>query len=251
MCPAPISRPNCPCAGTPTVPSRSPPPRRSCRRPPTSSSTSTSSTSARSTRISNPNSICSSSAASSACTDRCICARRKVSCREVTFHGDASLDDFHTVDGVMGEDLLKWDSVRFNGIDANLNPQTVGIQEIAVDNAYARLVIETNKTINLLNALRLTNTNAPATNEANVAVAQTAVARNRPPPPRRMRMSRHPAPSEWRECAAANFHRHDCHYQYRRQFHRPFAQAEREPGHSAGERHAFPGFPPNNSSTRM
>ena len=112
---------------------------------------------------------------------------------EVTFHGDASLDDFHTVDGVMGEDLLKWDSVRINGIDANLNPQTVSIKEIAVDNAYARLVIETNKTINLLNALRLTNTNAPATNEANVALAQkTAVAQKSAcaaSPPQRMRMS--------------------------------------------------------------
>ena len=94
---------------------------------------------------------------------------------EVTFHGDASLDGFQTVDGVMGEDLLKWDSVRINGIDANLNPQTVAIREIAVDNAYARLVIETNHTINLLNALRLTNTNAPATNEANVALAQKTV----------------------------------------------------------------------------
>ncbi len=90
---------------------------------------------------------------------------------EVTFHGDASLDGFHTVDGVMGEDLLKWDSVGINGIDANLNPQTVVIREIVVDNAYARLVIETNHTINLLNALRLTNTNAPATNETKIALA--------------------------------------------------------------------------------
>ena len=71
----------------------------------------------------------------------------------------------------MGEDLLKWDSVGINGIDANLNPQTVVIREIVVDNAYARLVIETNHTINLLNALRLTNTNAPATNETKIALA--------------------------------------------------------------------------------
>ena len=82
---------------------------------------------------------------------------------QVAFHGDARLDNFRTVDGVMGENLLKWDSLQFNGIDANLNPQTVAIREILVDNAYARLVIETNKTINLLNALRLTNTNAPTT----------------------------------------------------------------------------------------
>jgi hypothetical protein len=98
---------------------------------------------------------------------------------QVTFRGDASLDDFHTVDGVMAEDLVKWDSIGFNGIDANLNPQTVSIREIDVDNAYARLVIETNKTINLLNALRMTNTNTPAANEAKVAVAEKSAA---PPP---------------------------------------------------------------------
>jgi hypothetical protein len=92
---------------------------------------------------------------------------------QVTFHGDESLDDFHTVDGDMAEDLLKWDSLRFNGIDANLNPQSVSVKEIIVDHAYARLVIETNHTINLLNALRMTN--APATNEVKVAGKNTAV----------------------------------------------------------------------------
>jgi len=94
---------------------------------------------------------------------------------EVTFHGDTSLDHFRTVDGVFGEDLLKWDALRFNGIDANLNPQSVAIKEIDVDNAYARLVIETNQTINLLNALRLTNTNAPVIRETKVAAAAKPV----------------------------------------------------------------------------
>jgi len=89
---------------------------------------------------------------------------------EVTFHGDDRFDDFRTVDGVMGEDLLKWDSVCMNGIDANLNPETIAVREIAVDGAYARLIIETNRTINLLNALRLTDTNAPATSQTNVAL---------------------------------------------------------------------------------
>jgi hypothetical protein len=101
---------------------------------------------------------------------------------QVTFHGDASLDDFHTVDGVAVEDLVKWDSIGFNGIDANLNPQSVSIREIDVDNAYARLVIETNKTINLFNALRMTNTNAPATNEIKVAAAPATPATNAPLP---------------------------------------------------------------------
>jgi hypothetical protein len=101
---------------------------------------------------------------------------------QVTFHGDASLDGFHTVDGVMAQDLLKWDSLRFNGIDANLNPPAVAIREIDVDNAYARLIIETNKTINLLNALRLTNTSAPAADKTKIAAAPKSAAANAPLP---------------------------------------------------------------------
>jgi hypothetical protein len=82
---------------------------------------------------------------------------------QVTFTGDARLDDFHTVDGVMAQDLLKWDSLRFNGIEANLSPQSVTIKEIVLDNAYARIAIETNRTINLLTALSPAKTNAPIT----------------------------------------------------------------------------------------
>ncbi|HEY4415224.1 MAG TPA: DUF748 domain-containing protein, partial [Verrucomicrobiae bacterium] len=96
---------------------------------------------------------------------------------EVSFHGDASLEDFRTVDGFVGEDLLKWDSVHVNGIAANLRPLTVNIKQVAVNNAYARLVIETNATINILNALRLTDKTAVATNKLkiNLALKKTAV----------------------------------------------------------------------------
>jgi len=100
---------------------------------------------------------------------------------QVTFSGDARLDDLHTVDGAMGEDLLKWDSLRFSGIDANLNPQIVSIREIALDNAYARVVIETNKAINLLTALHPANTNAApviGTNAAVVATKMSSLATN-------------------------------------------------------------------------
>ncbi len=79
---------------------------------------------------------------------------------EVTFQGDVRLDDFSSVDGVMAEDFAKWNSVRISGIDANLNPPVVSIKEMTVDDAYARLAIETNGTINLLTALHLDGTNA-------------------------------------------------------------------------------------------
>ena len=79
---------------------------------------------------------------------------------QVTFNGDAWLNNFSTVDGDFGEDLLKWSSIHVAGIEANLNPPSVAIQEITVADAYARIIIETNRTINLLAALRLVDTNA-------------------------------------------------------------------------------------------
>jgi len=93
---------------------------------------------------------------------------------QVTFHGDASLDDFRTVDGVLDEDLVKWDSLRFNGIEANLNPQSVAIREIDLDNFYARIVIETNQTINVLNALRMATPTAASTNETTMGAKPAA-----------------------------------------------------------------------------
>ena len=97
----------------------------------------------------------------------------------VTFDGDASLDDFKTVDGVAAEDLLKWNSLHFNGIEANLNPPTVVIKEIAVDGAYARVIIETNQTINLITAMHpatasdVGETNLPVVAKTSAAKATT------------------------------------------------------------------------------
>lgn len=78
---------------------------------------------------------------------------------EVTFTGDTWLNDFNTVDGVLSETLLKWDSVHISGIDTTLNPPVVAVKQVAVDGAYARLIIETNRTINLLAALHISPTN--------------------------------------------------------------------------------------------
>ncbi|MGP8055354.1 MAG: DUF748 domain-containing protein [Limisphaerales bacterium] len=97
---------------------------------------------------------------------------------EVSFRGDTWLDGLRVVDGVIGEDLLKWNSVRISGIEANVNPLGVTIREIALDNVAARLVIETNRTINLLAALKPVGaTNAPADTNAAVTAAAVKLAR--------------------------------------------------------------------------
>jgi hypothetical protein len=81
---------------------------------------------------------------------------------EVTFAGNAWLNDFSTVESVQGQDLLKWRSLRVSGIEANLNPPVVSVKEVDLDDAKVRVIIETNRTINLLTALRMTNAVAAA-----------------------------------------------------------------------------------------
>ena len=101
---------------------------------------------------------------------------------EIGFRGDTWLDGFRAVDGALGEDLLKWSSVRVSGIEANVNPLSATIREIALNNVTARLVIETNHTINLLAALSpaganvTIDTNAPAATNAIVAATAAAPA---------------------------------------------------------------------------
>jgi hypothetical protein len=94
---------------------------------------------------------------------------------KLTFRGDTWLDHFHAVDGIKGEDLLKWDSIRVSGIAANLNPPTVSIGEISVNSVATRVIIETNGIINLISAMQPPTTNS-APRAKPPAVAKTSAA---------------------------------------------------------------------------
>jgi len=82
---------------------------------------------------------------------------------QVRFQGDAWLDGFSLAEGSATEGLLKWDSLRLSGIEANLNPPAVLVTQATLDDAFARLIIETNRTINLMSALRRGGTNVAST----------------------------------------------------------------------------------------
>ena len=81
---------------------------------------------------------------------------------EVRFQGDAWLDEFSTAEGIATEGLLRWNSLRLSGIEANLNPPVVSVTKARLEDVFARLIIETNRTLNLMSALRRGGTNAAA-----------------------------------------------------------------------------------------
>jgi hypothetical protein len=87
----------------------------------------------------------------------------------VSFNGDSSLENFHTVDGAFGQDLVSWNALSFNSIAANLNPPLVAVDQIVLDKVDTLLIIETNHTINLENVLKPAGNSPPQTNEMKVA----------------------------------------------------------------------------------
>lgn len=89
----------------------------------------------------------------------------------VTFSGNSALDDLNLVGGDAGEDLLKWSSLHFDGITAKLNPPVVTVTNVTLKDMAARVVIETNKVINVLAVVR-TNAfgEASVTNDGSATV---------------------------------------------------------------------------------
>jgi hypothetical protein len=94
---------------------------------------------------------------------------------EFAFRGDTRLNDFATIDSLALEDLVKWKSLQISGIDATLSPPVVTVKELAIVEPYARVVVQTNRLLNLLVALKLDRTNAPAP-EAKTTEAPTTPA---------------------------------------------------------------------------
>lgn len=68
-----------------------------------------------------------------------------------SFSGTAGLRSLHLVDAVLEEDLLKWESLQLDQISGTLQPMTLGIRQIALNNVYARVAVRKDKTLNLQN----------------------------------------------------------------------------------------------------
>jgi len=78
-----------------------------------------------------------------------------------TFGGNLQLNNFATLDAT-AEDLVKWTSLRLDGIEASLPPPALTVKEIIVVDPGVRVAVETNHAFNLLAAMRLGQTNLHA-----------------------------------------------------------------------------------------
>ena len=65
------------------------------------------------------------------------------------FRGSAGVRDFHSIDAVGDEDLLKWESLQFDEFQGDLEPLTLSIREVALNDVYSRVIIRKDGTLNL------------------------------------------------------------------------------------------------------
>jgi len=65
------------------------------------------------------------------------------------FKGDTLLANFASLDKYLGKDLLRWKSLQVSGIDLDINPLRIDLEEIALADFYARATVNEDGTVNL------------------------------------------------------------------------------------------------------
>ena len=65
------------------------------------------------------------------------------------FTGEAAANDFAAVDKLMGEPLLRWKSLAFNGLGVRTEPFALDMNEIAATDFYSRLIVSPDGKINV------------------------------------------------------------------------------------------------------
>jgi len=76
-------------------------------------------------------------------------AQEKQGGLQFKYKGNVTIAKLHTRDQILNQDFLKWQQLKFNHIDFNLNPVKLKIKSINLDKPYARVTIKKDKTINI------------------------------------------------------------------------------------------------------
>ena len=105
---------------------------------------------------------------------------------KASYKGDFGLTDFAAVDKPTTQDLLKWKSLTLGAIDFNLEPLKVSLDEIALADFYARIILSAEGRLNLQDLARPPGAPAPgeapaAKPEAPAPQAATPAAGDKPP----------------------------------------------------------------------
>jgi uncharacterized protein involved in outer membrane biogenesis len=88
---------------------------------------------------------------------------------KASYKGDLGVTDFASVDKPTTQDLVKWKSLSLGAIDFNLEPLKVALDEIALADFYARIILSAEGRLNLQDLARPPGAPAPAPADAPAA----------------------------------------------------------------------------------
>jgi hypothetical protein len=77
------------------------------------------------------------------------------------FAGRATIGDFNAVDKINSADFLRWKSLYFGNVDLRLNPNSVSVDEVALADFFARVIVSPEGKLNLLQIVRKDDQAAP------------------------------------------------------------------------------------------
>jgi len=95
---------------------------------------------------------------------------------KTNYSGKVLVSRFATIDAAQANDLLKWEALYVNGIDAGLDPLSVHIRQISLSRLFARILVRADGTLNLQNLM-------VAKQDAPVPPAPAAEGKKEAPPP--------------------------------------------------------------------
>ena len=65
------------------------------------------------------------------------------------FRGEASVNDFSSLDKAVGEEFLKFAALHFGGVEVGYNPTSVVLREISLTDFYSRIIVNPDGTLNV------------------------------------------------------------------------------------------------------
>jgi hypothetical protein len=82
---------------------------------------------------------------------------------KASYKGDIAVTDFASVDKPTTQDLLKWKSLALGAIDFNLEPLKVAVEDVALADFYARIILSEEGRLNLQDLTKPSGAAAAAT----------------------------------------------------------------------------------------
>lgn len=90
----------------------------------------------------------------------------------VNYLGDVGLNQFASIDRKNANDFLKWEGLRFENLAVGVNPARLSIDEIALSDFFARVIVDGDGSVNLVSMFNPPADNAPVNGEKADASAQ-------------------------------------------------------------------------------